>query len=247
MLRVEKFHLSEHSNDITQLTAYMRTQVRRILNYGNGVAPHHFINLFDQLIVLKHPEFANIIVTLYKEWRTRSGEGHNLGNMKLINKIDLDVRRINKGGLDLVTGEDSTVLAMKAEMADLKKQLHANVARKDAINQQNVALVAARNDTRNRDFSRDSNRNKGRSNGGYKRKLPNWPKKDEKQTCTIDVETYMYCGECPNNRRWNKTHLTEKHVRGFTGDNATTKRANMTWSQTVANSKVFSVFRTAFE
>jgi hypothetical protein len=102
MLRVEKLHLSEHSNDITQLTAYMRTQVRRILNSGNGVAPHHFINLFDQLIVVKHPEFANIIVTLYKEWRTRSGEGHNLGIMKLLNKIDLDVRCINKGGLDLV-------------------------------------------------------------------------------------------------------------------------------------------------
>jgi hypothetical protein len=162
--------------------------------------------------------------------------------MKLLNKIDLDVRRINKGGLDLVSGEDSTVLAMQAEMADLKKQLHANVARTDAINQQNVALIAARNETRNRDFSRDSNRNKGRSNGGNKRKFPNWPKKDEKQTCTIDGETYKYCGECPNNRRWNKTHLTEGHVRRFTGDTATQKHANMTWAQTVASSEVFSDF-----
>jgi hypothetical protein len=34
MLRVEKLHLSEHSNDITQLTAYIWTQVRRILNSG---------------------------------------------------------------------------------------------------------------------------------------------------------------------------------------------------------------------
>jgi hypothetical protein len=162
--------------------------------------------------------------------------------MKLLNKIDLDVRRINKGGLDLVSGEDSTVLTMKAEMADLKKQLHANVARTDAINQQNVALIAARNETCNRDFSRDSNRNKGRSNGGNKHKFPNWPKKEEKQTCTIDGETYKYCGECPNNKRWNKTHLTEGHVRGFTGDTATQKHTNMTWAQTVASSEVFSDF-----
>jgi hypothetical protein len=242
MLRVEKLHLSEHSNYITQLTTYMQTQVRRILNSGNGVTPHHFINLFDQLIVVKHPEFANIIVTLYKEWCTRSGEGHNLGIMRLLNKIDLDVLRINKGGLDLVSGEDSTVLAMKAEMADLKQQLHANVARTDAINQQNVALIVARNDNRNRESSRDSNRNKGRNNGGYKRKFPNWPKKEEKQTCTINGETYKYCGECPNNRHWNKTHLTEGHAQGFTGDTATQKHANMTWAQTKASSEVFSDF-----
>jgi hypothetical protein len=92
MLRVEKLHLSEHSNDITHLPAYMRTQVRRILNYGNPVAPHHFINLFEQLIVVKQPEFEFIIVTLYNEWRTRSGEGHKLGIMRLLNKIDADAR-----------------------------------------------------------------------------------------------------------------------------------------------------------
>jgi hypothetical protein len=197
MLRVEKLHLSEHSNGITQLTAYKRTQVRRILNSGNGVAPHHFINLFDQLIVVKHPEFANIIFTLYKEWRTRYGEGHNLGIMKLLNKIDLDVRRINKGGLDLVSSKDSTVLAMQAEMADLKKQLHANVARTDAINQQNVALIAARNETRNRDFSRDSNRNKGRSNGGNKRKFPNWPKKDKSRPAPSTAKLTSTVGNAP--------------------------------------------------
>jgi hypothetical protein len=70
MLRVERLHLIEHSNDITQLTAYIWTQVRRILNSGNPIAPHHCINLFEQLIVMKQPEFANIITTLYKEWRT---------------------------------------------------------------------------------------------------------------------------------------------------------------------------------
>jgi hypothetical protein len=144
MLRVEKLHLSEHSNYITQLTAYMRTQVRHILNSGNPVAPHHFINLFKQLIVVKQPEFAFIIVTLYNEWRTRSGEGHTLGIMRLLNKIDADARRINKNGTDLVSGEDSTVLAMKDQIADLKKQMIANLAKTNTLEEQNFAFAAAR-------------------------------------------------------------------------------------------------------
>jgi hypothetical protein len=129
---------------------------------------------------------------------------------------------------------------MKAHIADIKKQMVANLAKTTTLKKQNFAFAAALHggDNRNHDF----NCNKGRNNGGAKRKFPNWPKKEDKQTCVIDGDTYMYCGECPNNRSWNKTHLTEKHVRGFTGDNDTTKRANMTWSQTVANSEVFSDF-----
>jgi hypothetical protein len=39
MLRVEKLHLSEHIKDITQITAYIRTQVRIILNSGKHAPP----------------------------------------------------------------------------------------------------------------------------------------------------------------------------------------------------------------
>jgi hypothetical protein len=44
-----------------------------MINSGHNGAPHHYINLFDQLLVVKNPEFQNIIVTLYKEWRLNSG------------------------------------------------------------------------------------------------------------------------------------------------------------------------------
>jgi hypothetical protein len=168
----------------------MRTQVQCILNSGNPVATHHFINLFEQLIVVKQPEFAFIIVTLYNEWRIRSGEGHKLGIMRLLNKIDADVRRINKNVTDLVSGEYSTVLALKAQIADLKKQMVVNLAKTNTLEEQNFAFAAARHggdNHRNRDF----NRNKGRNNGGAKRKFPNWPKKEDKQTCIVDGETYV--------------------------------------------------------
>jgi hypothetical protein len=210
MLRVKQLHLSEHSNDITQMTAYMRTQVRRILNSGNPVASHHFIKLFEHLIVVKQPEFACIIVTLYNEWRTRLGKGHKLGIMRLLNKIDADVRRINKNGTDLVSGEYSIVLAMKAQISDLKKQIIVNLSKTTTLEEQNFAFAAAQNrgESQNRNF----NRNKGRNNGGANCKFPNWPKKEDKRACVIDGDSYMYCGECPNNRRWNKTHITDKHI-----------------------------------
>jgi hypothetical protein len=58
------------------------------MNSRNPVAPHYFINLFEQMIVVKQPEFEFIIVTLYNEGQIRSGEGHKLGIMRLLNKID---------------------------------------------------------------------------------------------------------------------------------------------------------------
>jgi hypothetical protein len=91
-----------------------------MINSGHNVAPHHYINLFDQLIFVKNPEFKNIIVTLYKEWRLNSGEGFQLG-MKLLNKVDGDVQRISKGGTEIISGDDTTVLAMQAQIDDLKK------------------------------------------------------------------------------------------------------------------------------
>jgi hypothetical protein len=160
--------------------------------------------------------------------------------MRLLDKIDADVRRINKNGTDLVSGEDSTVLAMKAQIVDLKKLMIANITKTTTLEEQNVAVAAAQNGGENR--NRDFNRNKGRNNGGTKRKFQNWPKKEDKQTCVIDSKTYMYCGECPNNRCWNKTRRTDNHVRGFTVNNDTQKHANMIWSQTIANSEVFSNF-----
>jgi hypothetical protein len=151
LLQVKKLHLSEHINAITQLTAYIRTQVRRILNYGNPVAPHHFINLFEHLIVVKQPEFANIIITLYKEWKTLSGKGRKLCILKLPDKIDAGIRRTNKSGTDIVSGEDSTELAMKAKIADLKKQMVANLAKTNTLAEKHVAFAASRNGSENRD------------------------------------------------------------------------------------------------
>jgi hypothetical protein len=176
-LRIERLHLSEHSNEITQLTTYMRTQVRRILNSRYPVAPHHFINLFEQLVVVKQPGFSFIIVTLYNKWLTRSGEGHKLGIMRLLNKLDADVRRINKNGTDLVSGEDSAVLATKAQTADLKKQMIVNIANTNTLEEKNLNFASDRHggDNQNRDF----NHNKGRNNGGAKCKFPNWPKKED--------------------------------------------------------------------
>jgi hypothetical protein len=130
-LRVEKLHLTEHGNT-TKLTAYMRLRTRKMINSGHNVAPHHYINLFDQLIVVKNPEFQNIVVTLYKEWRLNSGEGFQLGMSKLKNKIDGDVRRISKGGTEIISGDDTTV-PMQAQIDDLKKQVLSN---------QTMALVA---------------------------------------------------------------------------------------------------------
>jgi hypothetical protein len=116
----------------------------------------------------------------------------------------------------------------------------ANLAKTTNLEKQNAAFSAARNGGENR--NRDFNRNKGRNNGGKKRKFPNLPKKEDKQNCVIDGRTYMYCGEFPNNRHWNKTRQTDKHVRGFTGDIDTQKQVNMTWSQTIASYEVFLDF-----
>jgi hypothetical protein len=94
-----------------------------MINSGHNIAPHHYINLFDQMIVVKNPEFQNIILTLYREWRLNSGEGFQLGMLKLLNNIDGDVRRISKGGTHIVSGDDTTVLAMQAQIDALKKQV----------------------------------------------------------------------------------------------------------------------------
>jgi hypothetical protein len=148
---------------------------------------------------------------------------------------DADVRCINKSGTDLVSGKDYALIAMKAQIANLKKKMVVSLAKTTTLEEHNIAFDAARNADENR--NRDFNRNKGISNGGTKRKFPDWKKKEDKQTCIIDGKTYMYRGE-----RWKKTRLTEKHIRGFTGDTDTQKQANMNWSHTVARSQVFSDF-----
>jgi hypothetical protein len=207
-LRVEKLHLTEHSNDITKLTAYMRLHTRKMINSGHNVTPHHCINLFDQLIVVKNPEFQNIIVALYKEWRLNSGEGFQLGMSKLLNKIDGDFRCISKGGTEIISGDDTTFLAMQAQINDVKKQV---------LSDQTMALISSSSIPSLRPSSAQrGTRNRNRSNGN-KRKFPNLPKKEEKQTCEVDGTAYMYCGECPRNRRWNTTHFTDKHVQGYAG------------------------------
>jgi hypothetical protein len=105
-----------------------------MIDSGHNVAPHHYINLFDQLIVVKNPEFQSIIVNLYKEWRLNSGEGFQIGMSKLLNKIDGDVRRTSKDGTEIISGDDTAVLAMQAQIDDLKKQILSN---------QTMALVAS--------------------------------------------------------------------------------------------------------
>jgi hypothetical protein len=65
--------------------------------------------------------------------------------MKLLNKIDADVRCINKSGTDLVSGEDSTVLAMKAHISNLKKQMVVSLAKTTTLEEQNVAFAVTRN------------------------------------------------------------------------------------------------------
>jgi hypothetical protein len=163
-LRVEKLHPTEHGNNIMKLTAYMRIHTRKMIKSGHNVAPHHYTNLFDQLIVVKNPEFQNIIVTLYKEWRLNSGEGFQLGMPKLLNKIDGDVRRVSKGGTEIISGVDTTVLAMQAQIDTFKKQVISN---------QNMALVASSSIPSSRPSSAQrGNRNRNGSNGN-KRKFPN--------------------------------------------------------------------------
>jgi hypothetical protein len=234
-LRVEKLHLTEHGNDIMKLKAYMWIHTKKMINSGHNVAPHHYTNLFNQMIVVKNPEFQNIIVALYKECRLNSGEGFQLGMWKLLNTIYGDVRRISKGGTEIISGDDTTVLAMQAQIDALKKQVISN---------QTMALVGSSSTPSLRPSrAQRGNRNRNWSNGN-KRKFPNCPKKEKKQTCKIDGTTYMYCGECPCNRRWNTTHFTGKHVQMYVGENkGGTTWANMTWVESITNSAVFQDFQ----
>jgi hypothetical protein len=52
----------------------------------------------------------------------------------LLNKIDGDVRRISKGGTKIISGDDTAVLAMQAQIDDLKKKVLSN---------QTMALIAS--------------------------------------------------------------------------------------------------------
>jgi hypothetical protein len=150
---------------------------------------------------------------------------------KLLNKIDGGVRRLSKGGTEIISGDNTAVLAMQAQIDDLNKQVISN---------QNMALVASPSTPSSKPSrAQRGNRNRNGSNGS-KRKFSNLPKKEEKQTCEVDGTTYMYCGECPRNCRWNTTHFTDKHVQGYIGENkGGATRANMTWVESIANSPVF--------
>jgi hypothetical protein len=115
-----------------------------------------------------------------------SGEGAKLGMLELLNNIDGDVRRISKSGTDIFSGDDTMVLAMQSQIDALNKQIIANIAEISSLKKQNVARVASPLKPSS------ASRGNGDRNGsnGNKRKFPNWPKKEEKQTCEIDGTIY---------------------------------------------------------
>jgi hypothetical protein len=117
-----------------------------------------------------------------KNWRKQTGEGHDWTMMQFLAKVNLEYTRLLHLNQWKTNDPNSTIVALKAELADLK-----------------IALLTAKKDTPTPT---------GPPTGQPKQK-PTWvPKDGQPLIITQNNKPWKYCGKC---HQWNQTHTTPEH------------------------------------
>jgi hypothetical protein len=157
---------------------------------GAGQQPtkQHFIFVFSALKQLEEAEFKLIIMKLYQEWRSGTGDGVSLTMLQLLVRADSEYKRLHQLGQWVTKNKASELMGLQAKL--------------DLLQTQFVALMSDHNKLKQTSKPPPSNRPNGE------------PKPDENEERMVNGEKWYYCSKSFVARHWNKTHKTDEHKRG---------------------------------
>jgi hypothetical protein len=187
-LTKEKLALENFQFNILKFTTHVRTYIRQMMGAGQQPTKQHFIFVFSALKEVEEEEFKLIIMKLYQEWRSGTGDGANLTMLQLLARAGSEYKRLHQLGQWTTKHKASELMGLQAKF--------------DLLQTQFAALLSEHTKLKQASKPPPSNRPNGE------------PKPEEKEERIINGEKWYYCSKCFIARRWNKTHKTDEHQRG---------------------------------
>jgi hypothetical protein len=161
-----KFQPINFNQDIKAFTSYCRLHLRNILGSGGQISHTHWIRIQEALEESYTEKFRLQIMDWSKNWRKQTGEGHDWTMMQFLAKVDLEYSRLLNLNQWKTNDPNSTIVALRAELSDLK-----------------LALLAAKKDT-------------PVPTGQPKQKPTWIPKEGQPLVVVQNGKTWKYCGKC---------------------------------------------------
>jgi len=163
-----KLSLSNFNQDVKAFTAYCRLHLRNITGSGGQISHTHWIRIQEALEEAFTEKFRLQMIEWSKNWQKQSGEGHDWTMMQFLAKVDLEYTRLVNLNQWKTNDPSSTIIALRAEISDLK-----------------IALQAAKQPNPS-----------GQPTGQPKQK-PTWvPKDGQPLEVHHNGRTWKYCGRC---------------------------------------------------
>jgi hypothetical protein len=120
-----KLRLSNFNQDVKAFTSYCRLHLRNITGSGGQISHTHWIRIQEALEEAFTEKFRLQIMEWSKNWRKQSGEGHDWSMMQFLAKVDLEYTRLVNLNQWKTNDPNSTIVALRAEISDLKVALQA--------------------------------------------------------------------------------------------------------------------------
>ncbi len=143
--------------------------------------------MFSALKEVEEAEFNLIIMKLYQEWRTGTGEGSRLTMLQLLAKADSEFKRLQHLGQWTTKNKASELLGLQSRF--------------DVLQSQFQALISEHNKLKN---NKPPPTNSTHPSGA--------PKLEENEERTVNGEKWFYCSTCFSGRKWNRTHKTVLNI-----------------------------------
>jgi len=183
-----KVQLHLYNNDVNAFTNAIRIPTRKLANCQKQPTFQHMLNVYHGVMDCPNTEFSNYVHNLYREYRA-DGPASTWTMFQLLDTLNQEYERLQAlNRWEKQPAKNTEILALTAELSSLKAYI----------------TKMQKNST-----TQDS----GNSNSSKKPTQP--PKEGEAQTTTINGIIWHYCQKCFGGKgAWNKTHVTEEHVRG---------------------------------
>ena len=120
-----KLSLSNFNQDIKAFTNYCQLHLHNIIGSGGQISHTHWIRIQESLEEAYTEKFWLQMMDWSKNWRKQTGEGHDWTMMQYLAKVDLEYSRLLNLNQWKMNDPNSTIVALHAEIADLKVALQA--------------------------------------------------------------------------------------------------------------------------
>jgi hypothetical protein len=117
--------LSNFNQDIKAFTNYCRLHLHNIIGSGGQISHTHWIRIQESLEEAYTEKFRLQMMDWSKNWRKQTGEGHDWAMMQYLAKVDPEYSRLLNLNQWKTNDPNSTIVALRAKIADLKVALQA--------------------------------------------------------------------------------------------------------------------------